>query len=257
MLIDSHCHLNYDDFGDDFDLVIQRAKDVGIMKMLTICTELKEAQAILDLANSRDELWCTVGVHPHEAKEAVEQGDLYEMLKHFTQFDKVIGLGETGLDYYYEHSPKVEQQEAFKTHIRLAKETGLPLIVHTRDAEEDTIAMLRAEQGNITGVIHCFSGSQWLAEQSLELGFYISISGIVTFNKAQGIRDTVMTVPLDRLLVETDAPYLAPVPKRGQRNEPSYMIHTAQKVAELKGVAMDELAAVTTSNFERLFNIQH
>ncbi len=257
MLIDSHCHLNYDDFGDDFDLVIQRAKDVGIMKMLTICTELKEAQAILDLANSRDELWCTVGVHPHEAKEAVEQGDLYERLKHFTQFDKVIGLGETGLDYYYEHSPKAEQQEAFKSHIRLAKETGLPLIVHTRDAEEDTIAMLKEERGNITGVIHCFSGSQWLAEQSLELGFYISISGIVTFNKAQGIRDTVMTVPLDRLLVETDAPYLAPVPKRGKRNEPSFMIHTAQKVAELKSVAMDELAAATTTNFERLFNIQH
>jgi TatD DNase family protein len=224
--------------------------------MLTICTDLNEAQAILDLANSRDELWCSVGVHPHEAKTGVEQGDLYERLKHFTQFEKVIALGETGLDYYYEHSPKAEQQEAFQTHIRLAKETGLPLIVHTRDAEEDTIDLLKAEKGNVTGVIHCFSGSQWLAEQSLELGLYISVSGIATFNKAQDIRDTIKTTPLDRILLETDAPYLAPVPKRGKRNEPSFMIQTAQVVADLKGVSMEELAEVTTGNFERLFQVE-
>jgi TatD DNase family protein len=256
MFVDSHCHLNYPEFTDDMDAVIQRARDVGINKMLTICTEIAEAQAVLDLASAHDELYCTVGVHPHEAKLAVEQGDLYEQLKHFTQFKKVIGLGETGLDYYYEHSPKAAQQEAFNTHIRLSKETGLPLIVHTRDAEPDTIAQLKQEQGNITGVIHCFSGSQWLSDQALELGFYISISGIATFNKAQGIRDTIKTVPLDRLLVETDAPYLAPVPFRGKRNEPSFMIHTAKVVAELKGVSMEELAASTTANFNCLFNKQ-
>lgn len=254
MFIDSHCHLNYQEFSDDFDLVIKRAKDVGILKMLTICTELSDAQAIIDLASSRDELTCTVGVHPHEAKAAIEAGDLYERLQAFSRCEKVVGLGETGLDYYYEHSPKREQQEAFEIHIQLAKETGLPLIVHTRDAEEDTIQWLAREKGNITGVIHCFSGSQWLADQALELGFYLSISGIVTFNKADGIRETVRGAPLNRLLVETDSPYLAPVPKRGQRNEPSFMIHTAQKVAELKGISMEELATATTENFYRLFN---
>jgi TatD DNase family protein len=254
MFIDSHCHLNYPEFTEDMDQIMKRAADVGIHKMLTICTELSDAQPILDLANSRDELSCSVGVHPHEAKAAVDAGQLYEGLKHFTQYKKVVALGETGLDYYYEHSPKAEQQEAFKTHIRLAKETGLPLIVHTRDAEEDTIDMLKAEQGHITGVIHCFSGTQWLSDQALALGFYISISGIATFNKAQDIRDTIKTVPLDRLLLETDAPYLAPVPKRGKRNEPSFMIYTAQTVADLKGVSMEELARVTTANYERLFN---
>lgn len=253
MFIDSHCHLNYDDFEGDLDQVIERAKAVGIEKMLTICTDLNEAQSILDLADSRQELWCTVGVHPHEAKTALDQGDIYQGLKHFTQFDKVIGLGETGLDYYYEHSPKLEQQSAFEAHIQLSKETGLPLIVHTRDAEEDTIEWLKREQ--ISGVIHCFSGSAWLAKQSLDLGFYISISGIATFNKAEDIRQTIKSVPLDRLLVETDAPYLAPVPKRGQRNEPAFMIFTAQKVAELKGVSMDKLAEATTNNFKRLFKV--
>jgi TatD DNase family protein len=253
MFIDSHCHLNYPEFTEDMDAVLARAKAVGIEKCVTICTELAEAQTVLDLANTHPELYCTVGVHPHEAKPAVDTGGLYEGLKYFTQFPKVIGLGETGLDYYYEHSPKDEQQEAFRTHIRLAQETGLPLIVHTRDAEPDTISILKEYDG-IKGVMHCFSGSQWLCDQALELGFYISISGIVTFNKAQDIRDTVKTVPLDRLLVETDSPYLAPVPNRGQRNEPSFMIHTAQTVAELKNVTMTELAEVTTANFYRLFD---
>jgi len=254
MFVDSHCHLNYPEFTNDLDGVIKRAAEVGITKMLTICTELSEAQAVLDIANSRDEIYCSVGVHPHEAKLAVEEGGLYEGLKQYTQFKKVVGLGETGLDYYYEHSPKAAQQEAFEAHISVAKETGLPLIIHTRDAEEDTIAMLRKEQGNITGVIHCFSGTQWLCDQALALGFYISISGIVTFKKAEEIRESVKTVPLDRLLLETDAPYLAPVPMRGKGNEPSFMIHTAKAVAELKDISMDELAKVTTNNFAILFN---
>lgn len=254
MFIDSHCHLNYAELSGDMEGVLKRAADVGIHKMLTICTELKDAQEILDIANAHESIYSSVGVHPHEAKQAVDAGGLYEGLKHYTQFDKVVGLGETGLDYYYHHSPKEDQQQAFSVHIQLAKETGLPLIIHTRDAEQDTIDMLAAEKGNITGVIHCFSGTQWLCDRALELGFYISVSGIVTFKKAEGIREAVKTVPLDRILLETDAPYLAPVPMRGHSNEPSYMIHTAQVVADLKGVSMDELAQVTSNNFATLFN---
>lgn len=254
MFVDSHCHLNYQDFKEDLDAVIERAKDANVSKLLTICTEIAEARAILDLANSRDGILCTVGVHPHEAKAAVEQRDLYEQLKQFTSFDKVVGLGETGLDYYYEHSPRQEQRQAFQTHIDLAKETHLPLIVHTRDAEADTINMLSAEKGNIGGVFHCFSGSQWLADKALELGFYISVSGIVTFKKADDLRAIVKSVPLEKLLIETDAPYLAPVPKRGQRNEPAFMIYTAQTVADLKNVSMQELAEATSKNFKALFS---
>ncbi len=251
MFVDSHCHLNYDDYKEDLDAVIQRAKDVDITTMVSICTEMAEAQAILDLANKHEELFCTVGVHPHEAKEA--GSDLQAQLKQFTKFDKVIGLGETGLDYYYEHSPQQEQKQAFQTHIDVAEETGLPLIIHTRDAEQDTVDMLVEKQGKVTGVFHCFSGSAWLAEKALEMGFYISISGIVTFKKADDLRDIVKSVPLDKLLVETDAPYLAPVPKRGKRNEPAFMIYTAEVVAELKGVSMKGLGQATTDNFKTLF----
>lgn len=254
MWIDSHCHLNYDDFGSDLPEVLRRAKDLGVKKMLTICTDMAEADSILQLANQHSELWCTVGVHPHEAKQTVDLTRLYEDLKSYMVHEKVIGLGETGLDYYYEHSPRAEQQQAFQVHMDVAKEHDLPLIVHTRDAEEDTIACLKNQQGAVRGVIHCFSGSHWLAQQALDLGFYISISGIITFNKAEDIRQTLKSVPLDRILVETDAPYLAPVPKRGQRNEPAFMIHTAEKVAEIKGISTQELAKITTENFYRLFS---
>ena len=253
MFVDSHCHLNDIKFQDDLDAVIQRAKDFNVKKMVTICTLMEDAAEILTLAKQYDELYCTVGVHPHDAKGSVEKGPLYNQLKSYVNEDKVIGLGETGLDYYYENSPKLEQKQAFQTHIQLAKETDLPLIVHTRDAEEDTIELLKSTEG-IRGVIHCFSGSQWLADQALSLGFYISISGIVTFTKADELREIVKTIPLDRLLVETDAPYLAPVPKRGQRNEPAFMIYTAKAVAELHHISMDELATQTTNNFYRLFN---
>lgn len=253
MFVDSHCHLNDAKFQNDLNEVIQRARDFNIKKMLTICTVMEDAPEILNLAEKHDELYCTIGVHPHDAKEAVEKGDLYDQLKSYAQKDKVIGLGETGLDYYYENSPKEKQKEAFQTHIKLSQETGLPLIVHTRDAEEDTIALLKNNEG-VRGVIHCFSGSQWLADQALSLGFYISVSGIVTFNKADELREIVKTIPLDRLLVETDAPYLAPVPERGKRNEPAFMMHTAKKVAELHNISMDTLATHTTDNFYKLFS---
>lgn len=173
-----------------------------------------------------------------------------------TNHPKIVGIGETGLDYYYEHSPKKEQQTLFRRHIEAAQQAGLPLIVHTRDAEEDTIAILREmrEQGEFSGLIHCFSGTQWLADKALELGLYISISGIITFKKADALRDVVQTVPLDRLLVETDAPYLAPVPYRGKPNQPAYTRYTAEKLAEIKGVSVSEIALKTTNNFMILFN---
>lgn len=252
MFVDSHCHLNSKQFQDDIDAVLARADHVGVKKMLTICTEMAEAQDVLDLANRYDQLHCTVGVHPHEAQKDFGP-DLYERLKRFASHDKVIGLGETGLDYYYQHSPQDVQKESFDVHIQLAKETKLPLIVHTRDAEPDTIDQLKSQAGHIDGIIHCFSGTQWLADQALDIGFYISISGIVTFNKADELRQIVTSIPLDRLLIETDAPYLAPVPKRGKTNEPSFVVHTAQVVADLKGVPVEELAKITTDNFNRLF----
>ncbi len=253
MFIDSHCHLSYDDYGDDLEQVIQRALDVDIKTMLTICTKLDEARSIIKLAQSRKELYCSVGVHPHDAESTDE--NLADALKTLAKEDKVIALGETGLDFYYEHSPRQKQTQAFKDHIQVAKETGLPLVVHTRDAEEETIACLAAERSNIKGVIHCFSGTQDLADQSLDLGFYISISGIVTFKKADELRAIVKNVPLERLLLETDAPFLAPVPQRGKRNEPAFMVHTAQVVADIKGVPLEELAAITSKNFYTLFNV--
>ncbi|MEN8237052.1 MAG: TatD family hydrolase [Pseudomonadota bacterium] len=255
MWIDSHCHLNDERFAGELDVVLDNAKRAGVNTMVTICTELNEASTLLDLANTHEELYCSVGVHPHEAQIPENQENLAQVLTQFAVHDKVIGLGETGLDYYYEHSPKDAQRQAFATHIDVAKHTKLPLIVHTRDAEVDTIDLLKAEQGNMTGVMHCFSGSQDLADKSLDLGFYISISGIVTFKKANDLKDIVKRLPLDRVLLETDAPYLAPVPLRGKRNEPAFMVHTAQVVADLMGITAEKLALATTENFSKLFNL--
>ena len=253
MFVDSHCHLNFDDYQEDLDEVIDRAKSVGIGTMLNICTKLDEASAIIEIAQSRPGIYCTVGVHPHEAKEAVDAGNLPAELRRLATENKVVGLGETGLDFYYEHSPRAEQTQSFKGHIQVAKETGLPLIIHTRDAEEETVKCLDSEKGNVSGVFHCFSGSQHLADKALEMGFYISVSGIVTFKKADELREVIKTVPLERMLLETDAPYLAPVPMRGKRNEPAFMIHTAEFVADLKGVSMEKLAESTSKNFSDLF----
>lgn len=253
MWIDSHCHLNDERFADELDVVLDNAKQADVQKMVTICTELSEAPVLLEMANAREELYCSVGVHPHEAQVPENQENLAQVLTQFAAYDKVIGLGETGLDYYYEHSSREAQKEAFATHIEIAKRTKLPLIVHTRDAEADTIDLLKAEQSNVTGVMHCFSGSQDLANKSLDLGFYISISGIVTFKKANELREIVKGLPLDRILLETDAPYLAPVPLRGKRNEPAFMVHTAEVVAELLDISLEKLAQVTTENFSHLF----
>ncbi|HYM32032.1 MAG TPA: TatD family hydrolase [Candidatus Cybelea sp.] len=252
MLVDSHCHLDFPDFADELEEVLARASAAGVGAMVTICTHLSRFEQVRALAERHPQIFCSVGVHPHEAaSETVDTARLVELARH----PKVVGIGETGLDYYYEHSPRDRQQACFKSHIKAAQATGLPLIVHTRDADADTAAMLteaRAE-APLSGVIHCFSAGARLAEVALGLGFYISLSGIVTFKKAAELRETAKHLPLERLLVETDAPYLAPVPKRGKRNEPAFVAHTAAEVAALKGVPADAIAEATTANFFRLF----
>lgn len=253
MLVDSHCHLDFPDFADELDQVVQRGRDHGVGLFLTINTHLTRFERVLAVAERFDDVYCTVGIHPHEAgtEPQAETERLLELAHH----PKVVGFGETGLDYYYDKSPRERQRDSFRAHIAAARAAGLPVIVHTRDADADTMGILADEMGKgaFTGLIHCFSSGPELAERALELGLYISISGIVTFKKAEALQDTVRGIPLDRLLVETDCPYLAPIPYRGKRNEPAYVAHTAAKVAELKGVSSAELAAATTANFRRLF----
>ena len=255
MLIDSHCHLDYlERDGRDLAEIVATAQRAGVERLVTICTKVTEFERVRAIAERFEPVTCSVGIHPHEAGAEPETGT--EQLVDWAQHPKVVGIGETGLDYFYEHSPRDAQQKSFRAHIRAARATGLPLIVHTRDADEDTIAILREEAeegGPFPGVIHCFSSSKWLGEEAVKLGLYISISGILTFKKAEELRDAVRDLPLDRLLVETDAPYLAPVPKRGKQNEPAYVVHTAAALAELKGVSEAELAEVTTRNFRTLF----
>jgi TatD DNase family protein len=228
-----------------------RAREAGVGAVLTIGTSISGSERLPGLVERHENIWCTAGIHPHEAaKDGAGVSELARLARH----PKVIGLGETGLDYYYDNSPREAQLEAFRAHVRIAAETGLPLVVHTRDAEPDTAAVLKEAAGNgVTGVLHCFSSSRQLADTGLELGFYISISGIVTFKNAEELRQTVRAIPLDRLLVETDAPYLAPAPHRGRPNEPALLVHTARKVAELKELELPALARATTDNFFRLF----
>lgn len=253
MLVDSHCHLDFPDFADELDQVVQRGRDHGVGLFLTINTHLTRFERVLAVAERFPDVYCTVGIHPHEAdtEPLAEAERLVDLARH----PKVVGFGETGLDYYYDKSPRERQRESFRAHIAAARIAGLPVIVHTRDADADTMETLAYEMGKgpFSGLIHCFSSGQELAEKALDLGLYISISGIVTFKKAEALQETVKRIPLDRLLVETDCPYLAPIPFRGKRNEPAYVTHTAAKVAELKGVSVDELAEATTANFRRLF----
>jgi len=253
VLIDSHCHLDFPEFAEDLDATLARARAAGIDKMLTISTRLDRFDAVRAVAEKSDRIWCSVGIHPHEAAAAM--GASADRLIALAEGPKVVGIGETGLDYFYEHSPREIQRDLFRIHIQAARQSGLPLIVHTRDADDETAAILVDEMGKgaFTGLIHCFSASRDFAETALELGFYISVSGIITFNKAQALRDVVQGIPLDRLLVETDAPFLAPVPYRGKRNEPAFTAATATKLAGIKGVDIDTLAAATTANFHRLF----
>ncbi|NQW00153.1 MAG: TatD family hydrolase [Rhodospirillales bacterium] len=254
MLVDSHCHLDFPDFDNERDAVVARAMDAGIGYMVTICTHMSKFDAVHAVAATYANMSCTVGVHPHNAGEEGALASV-DALCAIANKPKVIGIGETGLDYFYEHSPRAAQKQSFLAHIEASRRTGLPLIVHTRDADDDTVEMLRDEyqKGPFPGLIHCFSAGPELAWAVLELGFYISISGIVTFKSAQALRDTVANVPIERILVETDSPYLAPIPMRGRRNEPAFTAHTAAVVADIKGVSAQQLATQTTDNFFNLF----
>jgi len=253
MLVDSHCHLDFPDFGPELDSVVNRARTAGVGTMLTIGTRLKAFDGVRAIAERYDDIWCSVGVHPHEAAEEPlnEASALVDRASH----PRVIGIGEAGLDYYYEHSPRDDQVRNFRAHIDASRQTGLPLIVHARDADDDLCDILQEEtkRGSFPGLIHCFSSTAKLAKTALDIGFYISISGIVTFKKADELRAIVTNVPLERLLVETDAPYLAPMPHRGKRNEPAFVRNTADAVARLKSVDSAALAEITTANFFRLF----
>lgn len=253
-LVDSHCHLDYDPMAGDIQGTIRRANDGGVKGFLTIGTDLSKIPVVTSIAESHADIYATVGVHPHEAQETLAKTELFEVLKNAAKHPKIVGFGETGLDYYYSHSPHERQKDAFEAHIEAALACDLPLIIHTRDAEKDTIDCLKMfGKGRARGVLHCFSGSDWLRDQALGLDFYISVSGIVTFKKAEALRDVLKTVPLDRLLLETDSPYLAPEPYRGKSNEPSYLVQTAKKLAELKEVSYDDICKHTTQNFLTLF----
>ncbi len=254
MLIDSHCHLNYAGLAERQPEVLERARSAGVTTMLNISTRESEWADVIATAEREPDVWATVGIHPHEADQHpdIDTARLIEASAHA----RVIGIGETGLDYYYDHSDRVRQQASFRAHIAAARATGLPLIVHTRDAEDDTAAILADEMGKgaYKGVIHCFTASGDFARKALELGLFISISGIVTFRNAKDLQATAATLPRDRLLVETDAPFLAPVPHRGRHCEPAFVADTARFLASLRGESYAELAASTTANFLDLFD---
>lgn len=254
MLIDSHCHLDY--FTEaEIEAVIGRAREAGVARMVTIGTRFAQAAAVKALAERfPDTVWGTVGIHPHNAGEHPLPGveDLVALADH----PRVIGIGESGLDYFYDKSPRDVQAEGFRRHIRAARATGLPLVIHARQADDDILAILREERaggGAFDFLLHCFSSGRELAEKAVEMGAYVSFSGILTFPKSPEIREIARDLPEDRLLVETDAPYLAPVPFRGKRCEPAHVAHTARVLAEVRGVEMARIEAVTTANFHRLF----
>lgn len=253
MLIDSHCHLEYKGLVEDQAGVLQRARDAGIGGFLSISTRAHEWQQVVATAEREDDVWASVGIHPHEADAHADMGAtaLLEAASH----PRVIAIGETGLDYYYDHSDRTTQQALFRTHIGVARETGLPLIVHTREAEGDTAAILaeEMEKGAFPALIHCFTASADFARKVLDLGLTISLSGIVTFKNAKDLQSIAAELPEERLLVETDAPFLAPVPHRGQVCEPAFTADTARFVAGLRGVPVEHLGETTTTNFFRLF----
>jgi len=251
MLIDSHCHLDFPEFAADFALLLQRAEEADVGLMLTICTHLARFPAVLALAERHRQIYCTVGIHPHEA--AAEPAVSAEQLVALADHPKVIGFGETGLDYFYQHSPRDQQIANFRAHIAAARQ--LPVVIHSRDADDDTIAILTEEMalGAFPGLIHCFSSGRRLGEAAVALGLTVSLSGILTFKKSDDLRAIAADLPLQKLLVETDSPFLAPMPFRGKRCEPAYVVRTAEKLAEIKGLALDQVAAATTDNFFALF----
>jgi TatD DNase family protein len=253
MFVDSHCHLNYKGLVEQQQAVLERARAAGVSTMLNISTRASEWDEVIGLAEREDDVMASVGIHPHEADvhPDVETDTLVAKAAH----PRVIGIGESGLDYYYDHSHRARQRESFRAHVAAARETQLPLIVHTRDAEDDTYAILAGEMGKgaYPALIHCFTASRDFADKVLELGLSISISGIVTFKNAKALQDVAKMIPADRLLIETDSPFLAPVPHRGRPCEPAFVADTARFLADLRGVPVEQLAAETSANFRRLF----
>ena len=253
MFIDSHCHLNYKGLIEDQPAVLDRARAAGVSTMLNISTRESEWDDVVATAERDADVWATIGIHPHEADQHPDVDAAKLIAK--AQHRRVIGIGETGLDYYYDKSDRERQQKSFRSHIWAARDTGLPLIVHTRDAEADTAAIMAEEMGKgaYPGVIHCFTASGEFADKALAMGLYISISGIVTFKNAKDLQETAARLPADRLLIETDSPFLAPIPHRGKTCEPGYVADTARFLANLRGVSVEELAAQTSANFRTLF----
>ena len=253
-LVDSHCHLDFPSLQNDLEGVIERAAEAGVGTIVTICTRVEQFPTILEIAERFENIYCSVGLHPHDA--AQEQNLTTVRLVELATHEKVVGIGETGLDYHYNKSSHDIQARMFRRHIAASRELQMPLIVHSRAADDEMVNILQDEfsYGAFPGVLHCFSSSPKLADAALELGFYISFSGILTFKNAQEVRDIAAEVPLNRLLVETDAPYLAPVPHRGTNNEPAYVALTAAKLASMRGLSMTEITEQTTENFQRLFS---
>ena len=256
MLIDSHCHLDFPDFEEEVEDVVRRAIAAGVRRIVTISTRVRRFDRVRALAERFPDVFCSVGTHPHNAGEADERIVTAEELAALSEHPKVVAIGEAGLDYHYDHAPRAEQQEGLRRHIAAARLTGLPLVIHAREADADMAAILKEEfeAGAYPAVLHCFSSGRDLAETGLKLGFTISFSGILTFKTADALRAIARDVPADRILVETDAPYLAPAPHRGRRNEPAYVVHTAAKLAEVRGVSREIIAEETSENFFRLFS---
>jgi len=258
MLIDSHVHLDDPRYNNDREQVFQRASDSGIEAFVTIGCDLSTSQAAVRLAESHDNVFSTIGVHPHESKEILN--DWYDKFRQLAQHPKVVAYGEIGLDYHYDHSPREVQRQRFREQVQLAKELQLPIVIHTREAQKDTITILKEEgAAAIGGVFHCFSGDACLAKDALDLGFYLSFSGVITFKNASMLREIIKTVPLDRIMVETDCPYLTPVPHRGKRNEPAFVRYVAETIASLIGngspSSFEKIAHTTVQNTKRLFKI--
>ncbi len=254
MLVDSHCHLDFPDFASELDAVVARARAAGIARVVTISTRVRKHAKLLAIAERFPEVFCSVGTHPHDADQELDIDA--KALVALTKHPKVVAIGEAGLDYHYDNSPRAAQAQGLRQHIAAARETGLPLVIHSRECDVDMARILEEEsgQGNFPAVLHCFTGGRDLAMRAIALGHYVSFTGILTFKNSQGLRDIAAELPADRILVETDAPYLAPMPYRGKRNEPAYVVETAKVLAETRGVLPKEIARQTTENFFRLFS---
>ncbi len=254
LIVDSHCHLDYEGIYENLPEVLQRAENAGVGLVLSISSRIRNFPKISGIAEAHENVFCTVGTHPHNAHEELDVpvSEIVALTKH----PRVVGIGEAGLDYFYDNAPRDAQMRGFKNHIAAARETGLPLVIHTRDAEEDTARLLESEmvKGEFKAVLHCFTSQQWLAERAIELGLYVSFSGILTYKTAENLRVTAKALLEDRILVETDAPFLAPLPMRGKSNEPAFVAHTLAVLAQTRGVSKERMAAATSANFFRLFD---